>query len=115
MRALLLRLNLAFADPDDERAFREAFATRYLAVARFFLVLAGLMTITFMVWDRMIDPEGAQTTVWIRVGLAAASSFLAATVLHWRWARVRFEAIIVIAAVVNTAATYTICAILDGG
>ena len=55
MRALLLRLNLAFVDPDDERAFREAFATRYLTLARVFLVLAGLMTVIFVIWDRMID------------------------------------------------------------
>ena len=115
MRALLLRLNLAFADPADERAFREAFATRYLGIARFFLVLAGLMTITFMVWDRMIDPVGARTTMWIRVGLAAASTCVAAAILQWRWAKARFEPVIVIAAVINTAATSAICAILVGG
>ena len=115
MRALLLRLNLAFADPHEERAFREAFATRYLGIARVFLVLAGLMTVVFVIWDRMIDPVGAQATVWIRVGVAGGACFVAAVVLHWHWARARFETVIVIAAVANTAAAATLLAILDGG
>ena len=115
MRALLAKLTLAFADPRDERAFREAFATRYLTLARMFLVLAGVLTIFFMLWDRIIDPAGARTTLWIRVGLLAPLCFTAAAILHWRWARARFEAIIVTTAVVNTAMTAVMCAILTGG
>lgn len=114
MRALLFKLNLTFADPADEHAFREQFATRYLAIARVFLVLAAIITITFTFWDRMIDAEGARTTVWIRVGLAA-SLLIVAVALHWRWAKVQFEPIMVIAAVTNAAAGAAICAILVGG
>lgn len=115
MQTLLRRLDMAFAERDDEDTFREIFVTRQLAQARAFLVLAGLITAAFQPWDVVIDPIGAEVTLWIRVGLMAAVCLAAAALLGWHRARSGFETILLIVAVVNTIGTSVICAILDGG
>ena len=115
MQSWLCRLTLNFADPRDERAFREDFVTRQMALARPFLVLAGLITAVFQPWDVFIDPVGAQTTVWIRLGIMAAACWIGALMLGWRWARDRFDTILLIIAATNTIGNALICALLAGG
>ena len=60
--ALLQTIGLAFPDAGEERAFRRAFAGRHLPLARIFLVLAGLIVLSFILWDFMIDPATAPVT-----------------------------------------------------
>ena len=112
---MLRRIGLAFADPEEERAFRREFPNRHLAMARIFLVMAGLLVMLFTWWDYMIDPVNAPLTARIRIGLLAPLCFVAAIVLHWKWARARFDRVILIPAVANTAGTSFICALLSGG
>ena len=115
MRTLLRSLGLAFADASEERAFRKAFAGRHLTLARVFLVLAGLLVLTFAVWDFMIDPENAPLTTAIRATVLTPSCFLAAIVLRWEWARARFDQVILVPAILNAIGTCLTCALLSGG
>ena len=87
---MLQRIGLAFADRAEELAFRREFPSRYLGLARIFLVLAGLLVMLFTLWDYMIDPVTAPVTARIRIGLLAPLCFVAAIVLQWEWARARF-------------------------
>ena len=115
MRALLQSIGLSFADPDVEHAFRKAFSRRHLALARVFLVLAGLLVLCFMLWDFMIDPATAPLTAGIRAGVLAPACFVAAFALHWEWARARFDQLILVPATINAIGTCLICALLSGG
>lgn len=115
MQSLLSTLKLNFADPREERAFRADFVTRQMALARPFFVLAGLITAAFQPWDVFIDPVGSQTTIWIRLGVMASVCWIGALLLGWRWARDRFDAILLIVAATNTIGNAVICAILAGG
>ena len=113
--ALLQTIGLAFPDAGEERAFRRAFAGRHLPLARIFLVLAGLIVLSFILWDFMIDPATAPVTAWVRAAVLAPSCVIAAIVLHWEWARSRFDQVIFVPAVANTIGGSTICALLAGG
>lgn len=115
MRQLLCTLGLRFADPADERAFYEAFLARRLAFSRLMLVFAGVLMLVFIAWDRIIDPVGVRTTMWIRIGVVLPICVGCAGVLHWPWARARFEPLIVGAGSLVTLCLSVICAILDGG
>ena len=115
MQSLLCGITLNFADAREERAFREDFVARQMALARPCLVLAGLITAVFQPWDVFIDPIGAQTTVWIRLGIMAPTCWIGTLVLGWRWARDRYDTILLVIAATNTIGNALICALLAGG
>ena len=115
MQQVLRRLRLSFADPGEEQAFRDDFVRRQMALAQPFFILAGLITAAFQPWDVFIDPAGAQITIWVRVGLMTSVCLIGAGLLHWRWAQIRFDAILLIVATTNTIGNAVICAILAGG
>ena len=115
MYRLLTRFGLRFADPADEQAFYEVFLTRRLLFSRMMLVFAALLLVFFIYWDQIIDPVGARTTMWIRIGVVAPACFGCAFALRWPWARRWFEPMIVATGSLVTIALSAICAILDGG
>lgn len=115
MRQLLCNLGLKFPDRADERAFYEAFLERRLAFSRLMLVLAGVLMLIFIAWDRIIDPVGVHTTMWIRIGIVTPLCVACAIVLHWPWARRNFEPLIVAAGSLTALCISVICAILEGG
>ena len=115
MRQLLSRIGLSCPDPDDERAFFDAFGTQYLAFVRLVLFLGGALLIVFVEWDRIIDPVGSQTTFWIRTLFMAPVVWLCAGILFWRRTHPFIEPITVVAASLTTAGVAAVCAILDGG
>lgn len=115
MHRLLCKLDIEFEVPDEEREFRRSFIGGQLSQARVLLALAGFITAMFQPWDVVIDPIGAQTTIWLRMGLMSGVCFLAAIVLGRDWAKRKFESILLLVAVVNSVGTSLICSILAGG
>lgn len=115
MRQLLCNLGLKFADPVDEQAFYEAFLTRRLRFSRLMLVFAAVLLVFFIYWDQIIDPVGALTTMWIRIGVVAPACVGCAILLGWRWAQPWFEPLIVATGSLVTICLSVICAVLDGG
>ena len=115
MHQLLCNLGLRFADPADERAFYEAFLTRRLRFSRLMMALAAVLLVVFILWDRIIDPVGVRTTMWIRIGVMGPACFGCAIVLRWKWALRWFEPLIVATGTLVTLCISAICAILNGG
>ena len=112
---LLSRFGLRFPDPVEEEEFFKGFATRNLAFVRLMIVLAGGLFLVFILWDRIIDPVGAQITAWIRILFLTPALWLAALLLGFRWAQNYLEPILCGISILATATVCLICTILAGG
>ena len=115
MHQLLCNLGLRFADPADEQAFYEVFLTRRLRFSRLMMALAATLLVVFILWDRIIDPVGARTTMWIRIGVMGPACLGCAIALRWTWAKRWFEPLVVATGSLVTICISAICAILNGG
>jgi adenylate cyclase len=115
VKRLLHRIGLGFPDPVEEQAFFQDFGTRYLAFIRFALVLGGALLVAFVIWDRMIDPVGARTTLWIRVLWLAPACWLCALLLSFRAGQRYIEPILIFGSFSTVAGIAAVCAILAGG
>lgn len=115
MHDLLVRFGLRFPDPVEERRFVGDYVTRDLAFVRAMLLLGGGLLVIFILWDRMIDPVGAQITAWIRLFFLAPTVWLAALLLSFPWGARHVEPIMCAVAALSTATICLICALLAGG
>jgi class 3 adenylate cyclase len=115
VKQLLCRLGLAFADPVEEREFFAGYVRRNLVFARFMLFLGSGLFIMFVAWDRILDPVGAEHTLWIRVALLAPAISFAGAILYWKAAQRVIEPIVTAAGIVATGCLAAVCAILHGG
>jgi adenylate cyclase len=115
LNRLLIRFGLRFADPHDEKSFVAEYVTNHLRFIQAMLLMGGALLIVFILWDRLIDPVGAQTTMWIRLAFLAPAVWLTAGLLFFRWAPRYIEAMLCGVSALSTATVCMICAILDGG
>jgi adenylate cyclase len=115
MHRLLCRIGLGFPDPAEEQAFFREFGTRYLAFIRFALVMGGTLLAVFVLWDRMIDPVGAETTFWIRVLWLAPVCYLCSIALSFRVMHPYIEPIVLAGAISTVTGIAALCAVLAGG
>ena len=115
MHELLCRIGLRFPNDAEERAFFQQFAAQYLAFIRFALALGGVLLVSFVLWDGLIDRRGAETTFWLRALWIAPVCWLCAAVLFVPAAQRFIEPIVLVGAVSTTAGIATVCAILSGG
>lgn len=112
---LLVRLGLRFPDPREEQEFFQGYGTRNLAFVRWMIVLAGGLFLVFILWDRIIDPVGAEITARIRIFFLTPALWATAFLLSFRWARDYIEPILCAISTVATASVCLICTILAGG
>lgn len=112
---LLVRFGLRFPNPAEEESFVAGYVTSHLAFIRAMLFMGGALLIVFILWDRLIDPVGARTTAWIRLGFLAPAVWLTALLLSPRWAPRHIEAAMCGISALATATVCLMCAILDGG
>ena len=115
LKGLLVRFGLRFPDDREEERFFGEYVTRDLTFTRYMLFLGGGLFIIYILWDRMIDPVGAQTTTWIRILVLTPAVWLAAALLSFRWAAPYVEQINCGVSSFSTATVCFICALLDGG
>jgi adenylate cyclase len=115
MNELWCRLGLRFREAEEEASFFAEYGTTNLAFVRTMLLVGGALFVLFVVWDRIIDPVGAQATFWVRVLLLAPAVWLAAALLNRRLAARFAEPIMVGAAIISTACISAVCAMLTGG
>jgi adenylate cyclase len=115
LKGLLIRFGLRFPDDREEELFFAGYIARHLTFIRYMLLLGGGLFIVYILWDRMIDPVGAQTTMWIRILLLTPAVWLAAVLLYFRAATPYVEQINCGISSISTAIICFICAILDGG
>jgi adenylate cyclase len=112
---VLIRFGLRFPDPAEEKHFVAGYVTSHLPFIRAMLLMGGALLIVFILWDRLIDPVGARTTMWIRLAFLAPAVWLTALLLSFPWAPRYVEAIMCGVSVLSTATVCLICAILEGG
>jgi adenylate cyclase len=115
LRGLLVHFGLRFPDDREEELFFAGYIAGHLTFIRYMLLLGGGLFIVYILWDRMIDPVGAQTTMWIRILFLTPAVWLAAALLYFRWAAPYVEQINCGISSLATATVCLICAILDGG
>lgn len=95
--AIFVRLGLQFSDPADEARFADRFLRDHVGLTQLFLIIGGLFTYIFFVWDGIIDPVNGRTTHIIR-GLIMAPAMLAcAAALYGRFARRHIEETVLLA------------------
>ena len=115
LKGLLVRFGLRFADDREEEQFFAGYIARDLTFTRYMLLLGGGLFIIYILWDRMIDPVGAETTMWIRILFLTPAVWLAALLLYFPWAPKYVEQINCAISSLSTAIVCLICAMLDGG
>ena len=115
LAGLLVRFGLRFSDDREEKRFFDEYVTRDLTFTRYMLFLGGGLFIVYILWDRMIDPVGAQTTTWIRILFLTPSVWLAAALLNFRWAAPHVEQINCGISSLSTTTICFMCAMLNGG
>lgn len=71
MRHLLVKLGLRFEDPSEERRFVAHFTLDDLGRTQAAMVLGAFVYCGFGVWDFILDPAAWETTLAIRLGIAA--------------------------------------------
>ena len=115
LAGLLARFGLRFPDDREERRFFAEYVARDLAFTRYMLFLGGGLFIFYILWDRMIDPIGAQRTMWVRILFLTPAVWLSALLLTFRWAKPYVEKINCGISSLSTTTICFICAMLDGG
>ena len=115
MHGLLCRIGLRLPDARDEARFFSVYGRRHLGFVRLMLVFGGVSFVLFWEWDRVIDPVGADRTIWIRLGFIMPSIWLSALLLGRRIGLRYSEPVMALGAMGATAGLAAICAMLDGG
>ncbi len=115
LKNFLICVGLRFESDSDEAAFFKEFALDRKGQAQAALALGGVLLYIYFVWDRIIDPVGAQTTTLIRGLILAPFTWAMALVLFARASERWFETICTTGAIVVSLGLSVVGMLLKGG